>query len=61
MESLLSRIYGWYSLKQSSFDKGFHTYGLEWDGEFMRFYTDTRINMMLNINVAKKSFWKRGS
>ncbi|KAF8634066.1 hypothetical protein AX17_004329 [Amanita inopinata Kibby_2008] len=61
LPSLLDQKYGWYSLKRSSFDKEFHVYGFEWDEEFMRFYTDSRIDAMLNLRItSKNSFWHRG-
>ncbi|KAF8347469.1 glycoside hydrolase family 16 protein [Amanita rubescens] len=62
LPTILNQIYGWYSLKRSSFDQGFHVYGFEWDQDFMRFYTDSRLNAMLNIRISGKgnSFWQRG-
>ncbi|TFK37023.1 glycoside hydrolase family 16 protein [Crucibulum laeve] len=61
--AVIKQIFGWQSLKRSSFDKDFHIYGLEWDEQFMRFYVDSRIHAMLDLNLkAKKdSFWERGS
>lgn len=37
-------------------------YGFEWDQDFMRFYTDSRLNAMLDIRISGKgnSFWQRG-
>ncbi|KAF8737453.1 hypothetical protein AX14_012841 [Amanita brunnescens Koide BX004] len=62
LPTVLNQIYGWYSLKRSSFDQDFHVYGLEWDKDFMRFYTDSRLNAMLNVRISGKgnSFWQRG-
>ncbi|KAF8631464.1 hypothetical protein AX15_002401 [Amanita polypyramis BW_CC] len=62
LPTLLNQIYGWYSIKRSSFDQNFHVYGFEWDKDFMRFYTDSRVNGMLNIRLTgeKNSFWQRG-
>lgn len=55
-----------FSLKRSSFDQSFHTYTLEWDSNFMRFYTDSRLHTMLETQVQsqslgskKKSFWDK--
>ena len=55
-----------YSQKRSSFDQSFHTYTLEWDHKFMRFYTDSRLHAMLETQVQgqslgakKKSFWDK--
>ena len=55
-----------YFQKRSSFDQSFHTYTLEWDSKFMRFYTDSRLHAMLETQVQgqslgakKKSFWDK--
>ena len=53
-----------FSLKRSSFDQSFHTYTLEWDSNFMRFYTDSRLHAMLEtqtqtVGAKKKSFWDK--
>ena len=50
-----------YSVKRTSFDKGFHTYAMEWDEKFMRFYTDSRIHTMLDLQTTGKKggFWDR--
>ncbi|KAF9447332.1 glycoside hydrolase family 16 protein [Macrolepiota fuliginosa MF-IS2] len=62
LPSLFRQIFGWFSMKRSSFDKAFHTYALEWDESFMRFYTDTRVTAMLDLDLAgrKDGFWDRG-
>jgi len=61
LASLVEKLYGWYALKRTSFDKGFHTYGMEWDDKWMRFYVDTRIHTTLEITTktSKQSFWNR--
>ncbi|KAF7297158.1 Glycoside hydrolase family 16 protein [Mycena indigotica] len=58
---LVTRAFGWFGMKRSSFDKGFHTYGLEWDKGWMRFYVDTQVRQMLYIKTKKpkQSFWNR--
>lgn len=61
--SLARQIYGWFSLKRSSFDKGFHTYAIEWDDSFMRFYVDSRVSTILEVDIqgkGGKGFWDRG-
>jgi len=61
--SLTRQIYGWFSLKRSSFDKGFHTYTVEWDDRSMRFYVDSRVQTVLEVDVqgkGGKGFWERG-
>jgi len=66
LPTVLNQIYGWFSLKRSSFDQSFHTYTLEWDSSFMRFYTDSRLHAMLETQVQastlgakKRSFWDK--
>ncbi|KAJ6567738.1 glycoside hydrolase family 16 protein [Mycena vulgaris] len=59
--ALVKQMYGWYGLKRTGFDQAFHTYGLEWDEKFMRFYVDTRVHSTLEISTkkTKESFWTR--
>ncbi|KAJ7182620.1 glycoside hydrolase family 16 protein [Mycena crocata] len=61
MDSVLARLYGWYGLKRTSFDKGFHTYGLEWSDKWMRFYVDSRVHSTLSLSTknGKEGFWER--
>lgn len=61
LPTVFNRIYGWYSVKRASFDKGFHTYAMEWDDQFMRFYTDSRLHAMLDVQTTGKKggFWER--
>ncbi|KAJ6474592.1 glycoside hydrolase family 16 protein [Mycena vitilis] len=61
LATLVEKLYGWYGLKRTSFDKGFHTYGMEWDDKWMRFYVDSRIHTVLDISTknSKSSFWNR--
>ncbi|KAJ7176604.1 concanavalin A-like lectin/glucanase domain-containing protein [Mycena filopes] len=63
LASVVARLYGWYGLKRTSFDKGFHTYGLEWDDKWMRFYVDSRVHTALDISLknSKSSFWNRAA
>ncbi|KAJ7058149.1 glycoside hydrolase family 16 protein [Mycena amicta] len=60
-DALQSILYGWYGMKRASFDQGFHTYGLEWDEGWMRFYVDTQVRQMLYLKTktSKESFWNR--
>lgn len=62
MDTLLHTIYGWYSSKRTPFSSDFHTYSLEWTGDFMRLYTDSRLHAMLDLRLtkSKESFWSRG-
>ncbi|KAJ7705305.1 glycoside hydrolase family 16 protein [Mycena rosella] len=61
LASLVKQMYGWYTLKRTSFDQGFHTYGLEWDDKWMRFYVDSRVHTTLSLSTknAKEGFWAR--
>lgn len=60
--SLIHTIFGWYSSKHTPFSSDFHTYSLEWTGDFMRFYTDSRLHAMLDLRLtkSKERFWERG-
>ncbi|KAF8234508.1 concanavalin A-like lectin/glucanase [Tricholoma matsutake] len=61
--SLSRQIYGWFSMKRTSFDQGFHTYAIEWDASFMRFYVDSRVRTILEVDIQGKNgkgFWDRG-
>lgn len=53
---------GWYSLKRENFASKFHTYAMEWDTDYMRFYTDNKLHAMLDLRTgsSKESFWHRG-
>ncbi|KAJ7254692.1 glycoside hydrolase family 16 protein [Mycena haematopus] len=63
LASLVKQLYGWYSMKRQGFDQGFHTYGMEWDDKWMRFYVDTRVHTTLAISTKtqKSSFWNRAN
>ncbi|OCB92028.1 hypothetical protein A7U60_g659 [Sanghuangporus baumii] len=60
LDSVLASSYGWQSVKRSSYAAGFHTYTLEWTSDFMRMSVDSRLRAMLDLNIAKKSFFDRG-
>ncbi|KAG2127998.1 concanavalin A-like lectin/glucanase domain-containing protein [Suillus clintonianus] len=53
--NLLKSIYGWVSTKRGNFADGFHVYAFEWTGEWMRFYTDDRLQAMINLKISSKS------
>ena len=64
------QVYGWQSMKRSSFDKEFHTFTLEWTDRFMRMYVDKRVRAMLEVDHldeeksksrARGGFWARGT
>ncbi|KAH9896600.1 concanavalin A-like lectin/glucanase [Cubamyces lactineus] len=63
LQSLQTHIFGWWSQKQSSYDKAFHVYSMEWTPDWMRFYVDTRLQAMMNLKITGKGgkdFFKRG-
>ncbi|KAH7867750.1 concanavalin A-like lectin/glucanase domain-containing protein [Lentinula edodes] len=60
--SLLTQIFGWWSMKQGGFDRGFHTYTLEWSPQFIRMYVDSRLQAMVELETKTRSqsFWSKG-
>ncbi|KAI0353342.1 concanavalin A-like lectin/glucanase [Trametes cingulata] len=63
LQSVQTHLFGWWSQKQSSYDKEFHTYALEWTPDWIRFYVDTRLQAMMNLKITGKGgkdFFKRG-
>ncbi|KAI5996066.1 glycoside hydrolase family 16 protein [Pisolithus marmoratus] len=57
-----SAIYGWISTKRNSYADSFHVYAMEWTGSWMRFYTDNRLQAMVDISsISSKNtdsyFW----
>ena len=63
LQSLQTHIFGWWSQKQSSYDKAFHVYAMEWTPDWMRFYVDSRLQAMINLKITGKGgkdFFKRG-
>ncbi|KAG6853093.1 hypothetical protein C0991_006925 [Blastosporella zonata] len=49
--SLTKSLFGWFALKRTSFDKGFHTYTLEWDEKFIRFWVDGAVRSVLDVGI----------
>ncbi|KAI0684989.1 concanavalin A-like lectin/glucanase domain-containing protein [Cytidiella melzeri] len=63
LASLQTHIVGWWQEKRFTYGEDFHTYGLEWTPDWMRFYVDTRLQAMMNLKVTGKggkSFFDRG-
>ncbi|KZV74223.1 glycoside hydrolase family 16 protein [Peniophora sp. CONT] len=63
MESLTKRAYGWQTMKRKTYAEDFHTYTLEWTGDFMKAYVDSRLKAMIDFKTTGsggKSFWTRG-
>ncbi|KAG6846156.1 hypothetical protein H0H93_015687, partial [Arthromyces matolae] len=70
-DSLTKDLFGWFSLKRTSFDKAFHTYVLEWDETFIRFWVDGRVRSVLEVDINQNTkpnkdgsgggtFWEKG-
>ena len=53
--TLLKSLYGWVNTKRGNFASGFHVYGLEWTDSWMRFYTDSRLQAMINLDISSKN------
>lgn len=63
IQSLHTNLFGWWSVKQTTYNKAFHVYAMEWTPAFMRFYVDSRLQAMIYFKLAGKggkSFWDRG-
>ena len=56
---LMKLIYGWFGLKRATFAEGFHTYAMEWDEHFVRFYVDSRVKSSLVVDIGKKKGAKK--
>jgi hypothetical protein len=64
MASLVARLFGWQSKKQTTYADGFHDYTLEWTDSFIKAYVDSRLTAMLDFKIqgsGSKSFWDRGN
>ncbi|KAG6896310.1 hypothetical protein C0992_009138 [Termitomyces sp. T32_za158] len=48
---LTKDLFGWFSLKRTSFASSFHTYVVEWDETFIRFWIDGRVRAVLEVDV----------
>ena len=55
----VSKTYGWWSARRTTFADGFHTYAVEWTSSFVRIYVDSRLHRMLQVNF-NEPFFKRG-
>ncbi|KAF4610231.1 hypothetical protein D9613_010576 [Agrocybe pediades] len=61
--TLVENIFGWFSLKRTSFADGFHTYTMEWTEDFMRFSVDSKLHAMLLTQTKssgkKNNYWDK--
>ena len=53
--TLLKSLYGWINTKRGNFASDFHVYTMEWTGSWMRFYTDNRLQAMVNLDISSKN------
>ncbi|OBZ70916.1 hypothetical protein A0H81_08998 [Grifola frondosa] len=64
LQTLQMHLFGWWSQKQSSYDKALHIYAVEWTPDWMRFYMDSRLQAKINIKImghGGKNFFQRGT
>jgi beta-glucanase (GH16 family) len=52
--------YGWWTQRRSAYDRGYHTYGLEWDQDFIRMYVDSRLHKTFELKFSRP-FFARGN
>lgn len=41
--------------KRGNFASDFHVYAMEWTDTWMRFYTDNRLQAMINLDISSKN------
>ncbi|KAL7418821.1 hypothetical protein Q5752_006505 [Cryptotrichosporon argae] len=46
--------------KIKGYQSEFNTFGLEWTEDYLTTYVNSRVYSVLNLNLAKESFWERG-
>lgn len=61
----MNSIYGWIYSKRTSYASSFHVYAMEWTDSWMRFYTDNRLQAMIDLtSITSKGtdsyFWNVG-
>ncbi|KXN88663.1 Beta-1,3-glucan-binding protein [Leucoagaricus sp. SymC.cos] len=64
LPSLYHQIFGWYGMKRYTFTQSFHTFVMEWDEKWMRFYVDGRLQVSLEVSIGKRGkgrdgFWEK--
>ncbi|KAH0828623.1 glucan 1,3-beta-glucosidase [Lanmaoa asiatica] len=53
--TLLKSLYGWVNTKRGNFASDFHVYAMEWTDTWMRFYVDSRLQAMINLDISSKN------
>ncbi|KAI1782034.1 concanavalin A-like lectin/glucanase [Ganoderma leucocontextum] len=56
----VSKTFGWWTNRRTTFADGFHSYVLEWEASFLRIYVDSRLTYMLNLRFDEP-FFQRGA
>ncbi|KAJ9112880.1 hypothetical protein QFC19_000435 [Naganishia cerealis] len=51
---------GWRNMRRSTWADSFHTFGMEWNENFLWTYVDSRVNQIISLRFNKESFWSRG-
>ncbi|PPQ75059.1 hypothetical protein CVT26_012061, partial [Gymnopilus dilepis] len=63
LPTLVNRVYGWFSMKRSSFSSSFHVYTFEWTENFIRVSVDSKLHAMLTSETKpghkKNSYWAK--
>ncbi len=48
---LSARIFGYVTNKRQPLDESFHTYGMEWTPQWVRFYLDGKVRRVLEVQI----------
>ncbi|WVQ96527.1 hypothetical protein IAU59_003632 [Kwoniella sp. CBS 9459] len=52
--------WGYREQRRTYYSQKFHTFGLEWNEDFMWTYIDSRVAQVVSYRFNKESFWSRG-
>ncbi|WWC70921.1 uncharacterized protein I206_104873 [Kwoniella pini CBS 10737] len=52
--------WGYREQRRTYFSQKYHTFGLEWNEDFMWTYIDSRVAQVMSFRFAKEPFWSRG-
>ncbi|KAL7423010.1 hypothetical protein Q5752_002308 [Cryptotrichosporon argae] len=52
--------WGYREERRKYYNQEWHTFGLEWNENYMWTYTDTKVSQSMSLRFNKESFWKRG-
>lgn len=51
---------GWRNMRRATWADDYHTFGMEWNEDFLWTYVDSRVNQVISLRFNKESFWTRG-